>query len=208
MVKILVVPTRVAYNGLRNFSEFDDIINASSFYYDRATAETSEDILQIIPYIIIHTTKRIFTYKRLPKSNETRLHAKKSIGIGGHIDQPNITCSPYMAMYEGAMREVFEELSFPTQLEKEIQDNASVLFTNNYIFDNTNKVGRVHLGLIGKLQVDDNIADTITVKETEKIEGHFVPISELFSEYQNNSDVFENWTSIALHKLYYGAITL
>jgi len=189
MVKILVVPTK---EYLSNKNNVRDVINTHGFYMERSNAETDSNFLQIIPYIVLQSEGNIFAYTRLSKGNETRLHNKRSIGIGGHIDEvaTPMNLSNMDRVQSGCYTELFEEM--------DIETNGSFLpveTTYQCIYDPSNDVGKVHLGLLYICNVSGR---TVSVKETDKIEGKFYTIEEIKSMFQQNSDAFETWSTIAL----------
>lgn len=77
---------------------------------DRAICETDESLLQIIPYIVLHdpVTYTFLSYTRGVKGEESRLHNKISIGIGGHIEE-EVKETIGDTIIEAAVREIFEE---------------------------------------------------------------------------------------------------
>jgi predicted NUDIX family phosphoesterase len=175
------------------YSDFSDIVNKSAIYIDRDVAEKDENYLQIIPYCIIYRyTSRmqepsIFLYQRLKGGSEARLHAKYSIGIGGHInddlDGDSINSS---TIGRAAYREVSEEIG-----NKFIYP-PSVSSTEFLIYDPSNEVGRVHLGVLMKAL---SRTDFLEPLEIEKISGRMVPLSKIISDY---SDKLENWSKRAI----------
>ncbi len=107
---------------------------------DRATCETDPNYLQIIPYIIVRHGSHMLCYSRGKAGDENRLHAKLSIGFGGHIDTPippDQTLSDHI-MIEGA-RELKEELGIDV-------DPYSIKVVG-LIAEGETEVGRVHLGI-------------------------------------------------------------
>lgn len=97
----------------------------------RSVCETDEELLQVIPYIVVKCDDHLMCYSR--EGGEPRLDAKASIGFGGHINAGDDSYD------EGAAREGREELK---------GFNASVLSPAlGFIYDDSNPVGRVHLGV-------------------------------------------------------------
>jgi predicted NUDIX family phosphoesterase len=193
--RVLVVPTNLVLEKgtSMKYSDFSDIISKSAIYIDRDVAEKDENYLQIIPYCIIYRyTSRmqepsIFLYQRLKGGSEARLHAKYSIGIGGHInddlDGDSINSS---TISRAAYREVSEEIG-----NKFIYPPA-VSSTEFLIYDPSNEVGRVHLGVLMKAL---SRTDFLEPLEIEKISGRMVPLSKIISDY---SDKLENWSKRAI----------
>lgn len=190
MKKILVIPKRHFLE--REGTNIYTLIEDYGVYLDRPYAETDSDFLQIIPYVVVHrNNKEVFAYTRLKKGAETRLHSNMSVGIGGHVDF-SVGLGPYQNYLATIKKEINEELNIdrrtPTNIP--IDDMEGPL---HVIYDPTNEVGKVHLGILFKY----NIANLpCSVRETEKIEGKFYPVEEL-KTIQN----FENWSKIALNYL-------
>jgi len=120
------------------------------FFLSREEVEKDEKFLQIIPYVIIRAGDKFLTYKRTSKSGESRLHHKYSLGVGGHINTndllkalsrpPQGESYAESAMLEGVERELQEEVQWSS--------TAPILaLPGPFIYDGTNSVGRVHLGV-------------------------------------------------------------
>jgi predicted NUDIX family phosphoesterase len=99
----------------------------------RSVCETDEELLQVIPYIVVKCGDHVMCYQR-GKAGEPRLDAKHSIGFGGHINTGDAT------YIDGAVREGQEELHGfgATCLSPAL----------GFIYDDSNPVGRVHLGVL------------------------------------------------------------
>lgn len=191
MEKVLVVKTGLlspfiaGKSGL--LTEHNDeilkiIINEHEFI-PRPDAENDPGYKQIIPYVVLRRGDEIFTTRRLNKGGESRLHGRISIGIGGHINPVDETDKAAVLM-KGLERELDEEVSIEQRGE---------LVPKGVINDDTNGVGTVHLGLCFEMEV----AGEVSVKETEKLEGAWMTVSELESNY----DSMESWTQIAFNAL-------
>ena len=111
----------------------------------RALCETDESLVQLLPYLTLthedrHTGDNfVFVYSRGGGGGESRLHGKLSLGIGGHVENYTPGQDLWPALIEDACREFEEEVgyNYPT---------CGPEFTH-MIYDPTNPVGRVHLGL-------------------------------------------------------------
>ena len=101
---------------------------------------------QIIPYALLVHEGRVLHYVRGKKAGEQRLVAKGSIGIGGHVnDHDEGLFALDRAAYEaGVRREVGEEL----RIGAAYTDHAVALLN-----DDSNEVGRVHLGIVHVFQL-------------------------------------------------------
>ena len=170
-------------NGLitENAPELLEIIRNEHEYMPRTEAEERPDFKQIIPYVILRQSDKVFATRRLSKGGETRLHGKISIGIGGHINPVDEQGDMLM---KGLWREIHEEVELHSHGE---------LCSCGFINDDSNSVGRVHLGACFTLETEGEVA----VKETEKLEGLWMTLPELKANY----DCMETWTQIALEVL-------
>src|SRR5207237_7300011 len=109
---------------------------------------------------------QVFHYTRGKRATETRLHALRSIGVGGHIslDDKNLFESPYR---EALFREVAEEVF----LESSCAERCIGL-----INDDSTPVGQVHLGIV---HVFDLQEPKVRRREQALTRAGFFPIQEL-----------------------------
>lgn len=150
----------------------------------RPTLETNESFKQIIPYILLSYQGKIALYQRTKKGGEDRLHHMHSIGFGGHIDSfdtvytENDVIDLDKTIEKSAQREIDEEL-----IVSEIVSKKKL----GYIYDNSNPVGRVHIGVVEQWELS-----TAEIKSNEdeiRVIGLFT-INEL-KEFQGE---LENWS--------------
>jgi predicted NUDIX family phosphoesterase len=193
--KVLVVPTKdILEKGLdMSYTTFNEILLGKGLYLNRDLAEKDESYLQIIPYCVVYrfTTRMaepsIFLYQRLKGGSEARLHSKYSIGIGGHIDEDrdgsDITLS---TLSKSSLAEVREEIG-----DKYIYP-PSVTSRPFLIYDNSNEVGRVHLGVLMKALAR---CDHIEPLEVNKISGRMVSLTNILKDHSAN---LENWSRKAI----------
>jgi len=153
--------------------EILQLIAARHTFMLRATAEESPQYRQIIPYVIIRHGDAYFLLERTPKQSETRLHNKLSLGIGGHIN-------PGRDLAAGLQQELDEEVS--------IGSPYTLRFVG-ILNDESTEVGRVHLGAVHVLEPE---APRVSVRETEKMNGRWVPTAQLASM----RDRMETWSQI------------
>jgi len=104
-----IVPTGV---HPANEAELMSFVQQNGAFYDR-TAELEEDttLQQIIPYVAATCNGKILVYQRTPKQTDARLHAKYSIGFGGHIN-PEDAQDGQNPVLGARTRELNEEVSF------------------------------------------------------------------------------------------------
>lgn len=122
-------------------------------------------MLQIIPYITVQHEGKYGAYVRPDVGNETRLHGKLSIGVGGHVDLADVCHEDSVINLKATLtlstlREMEEELGL-----KLTKDDIS--WTGLIMQDQTS-VDRVHLGVVGTVTLNDEKVQAI--QKTEEIE--------------------------------------
>jgi predicted NUDIX family phosphoesterase len=147
---------------------------------------------QLIPYVIIRHTYaagvvRVFQYTRGTGQGERRLHAKRSVGIGGHISSTDEGADSSLHPYEEGMRRELDE--------EVIVDSPGKQTCVGLINDDETPVGRVHLGVVHILDVD---RPQVRPREADILDCGFRPAHELLREL----DGFESWSQICLRALF------
>jgi predicted NUDIX family phosphoesterase len=189
--EVLVLPEKFIQGLEPGFNTDPDFVNKlvntldKAFYLERDFAEVNERNKQIIPYVVVRHKDKVLAYKRAVSSGETRLHEKWSIGIGGHInpiDGEDTSC----ILDNAISRELNEELS----IDQDIELNSWVLGT---LYDSSDSVGRVHLGVVINLMLEEEQLPEI------KLEKTIEEIKWLTVEEAKQLPNLENWSRMVLH---------
>ncbi len=191
--QVLVIPTAV-FHELGHFQGFCgesdryldvvlDPIHAS--YRPRNEMEQDPSFKQLIPYCIFECDGQVFSYRRGTDQGETRLHAKRSVGVGGHVSTLDLNGegSPYS---EGMKREIEEEVHLTAGWTERCV---------GLINDDDTEVGKVHLGIVHIFSLD---SAQVTPREKSMIDAGFAPPEKLLREF----DEFETWSQICLKALF------
>jgi predicted NUDIX family phosphoesterase len=195
--EVLVVPRALldeigAFEGIRTAGLDAAIARlldpANHFFMDRAEAENDPSHKQLIPYCIFRCGDRILHYTRGKSGGESRLHAKISVGVGGHVNPVDTgggrTGSD--AYHAAVTREIEEELDLPEEHEHRI-----IALLN----DESNPVGQVHLGIV---HVVDLKSDAVNSREDALTDLGFTPLADL------NGALFERletWSQFCIRHL-------
>ena len=161
---------------------------ANHFFMDRAAAEEDPGHKQLIPYCIFRCGDRILHYTRGKSGGESRLHAKISVGVGGHVnpvDSGEGRTGPD-AYHAAVTREIEEELDLPENHQHRI-----IALLN----DESNAVGQVHLGIV---HLVDLASDNVKSREDALTDLGFTALSEL------NGAMFERletWSQFCIRHL-------
>ncbi len=209
--QILVVPTSL-FHELGCFQGFSDrmehylpvLLNErNTEYRPRSTMEQDPSFKQLIPYVVFRVLAsdgqyHYFHYTRGSGQGEQRLHAKKSVGVGGHISLED-TQHPdaYLA---GMQRELTEEVHIGAVVEDRDGDSGSATESPylgriiGLINDDSNEVGRVHLGVVHLVDLAEPI---VTAREKDLLDARFSSPQDL----EKMLEQFETWSQIALKYL-------
>lgn len=161
---------------------------ANHFFMDRAAAEEDPSHKQLIPYCIFRCGDRILHYTRGKAGGESRLHAKISVGVGGHVNPVDMDGGKTGAdAYHAAVtREIEEELDLPEEHEHRI-----IALLN----DDSNPVGQVHLGIV---HLVDLKSDAVGSREDALLDLGFTPLAELNGPM---FDRLETWSQFCIRHL-------
>lgn len=167
------------------------ILNSDQLSFQpRSQMETDPSFKQLIPYVLLqwtdsHGVVKLFTYTRGGGGGESRLHAKRSVGIGGHISLEDASdgSDPYFA---GMRRELSEEVMIHSTYQ-EVRDGL--------IYDPSNDVGKVHLGVVHRFILD---APEVQSNESDLAEGGFISIEDLRADFER----LETWSQLAIQSLF------
>lgn len=152
---------------------------------DRAQCETDGSTQQLIPYILVRNQEgEYFTYTRGKGGDENRLHAKLSIGLGGHVE-----CRPArgenlmeLLQAEGA-RELSEEIGLTVHPHRPLN-------FSHIVIDRNDAVGRVHVGLVACYTLQPNESIDFGAEKGIIDGASFKTLEQLNAAY----DHLENWS--------------
>ena len=100
-------------------------------YLERDDLETDPRFRQVIPYDVVTGDGMTLSYQR--KGSEDRLHAFRSIGIGGHVEEPE-------TVEHGMLRELREEIGIVVDIER--------IKWHGFILLSETEVDKVHMGVV------------------------------------------------------------
>jgi predicted NUDIX family phosphoesterase len=190
--RVLVLPREAVpggchFTGLRpgdrtDLARLRDAAATHGRYVERAAAEDEPALKQLIPYVVLRDAERVFLMERTTAGGDARLHAKASIGVGGHLNPVDVGDDPIDA---GLRREWNEELRAPWKPEFELA---------GFLNDDSNAVGAVHLGIVF---VVDAAGRPVVVRENEKLSGRFVSLAEISNAWER----LETWSRLVAGEL-------
>lgn len=180
-----------AFNGFITMEDQRalEIFETLSKYAVKRRGDMEEDasFKQLISYCILENeAQQILIYERLTGGGEGRLHGLSSIGIGGHMN--DIAGEEIeMVLMENARRELEEEVGLSNIADADLQ-------LMGFINDDDSEVGRVHIGLVFKINVNTADVravetDTLSIEWKDKASLHEIP-------------AYETWSSLIIDALY------
>jgi predicted NUDIX family phosphoesterase len=194
--EVLVIPANLL-DRLGPFSGFQPNVDrylptildrSHQSFRPRSLVETDPSFKQLIPYVILECTDanetRLFQYMRGKGQGEKRLHALRSIGIGGHISVDDAAGEDWYR--NGMLRELDEEVC--------IECNGQQRMVG-LIYDDSTEVGRVHLGIVHIMQLS---SCKVQSREDHLEESGFKSVDLIKSEL----DLLENWSKLCIQHLY------
>ena len=159
----------------------------NNFFTPRGPAETNPELKQIIPYVVLVHDGRVLHYVRGKKAGEQRLVAKGSIGIGGHMNDHD----------EGLF--IFDRAAYDAAVQREVSEELMLgaKYTNRVVAllnDDSNEVGRVHLGVVHVFQLE---SDDVQKGEAMITELQFLDRAQLLAR----RGALETWSQFCLDHL-------
>ena len=173
-------------------------------YVPRSEAETSDTLLQLIPYCVFSQKneetgflfEKLLVYRRGKTGSEGRLHDKWSLGFGGHINpEDSDACLRNTKFVPGGVakfclrRELTEELT-------NLSSDSTVVNTGTVLYDTSTPVSSVHVGWVFAIQVTDSTP--IAANEDCIRDLQWVSIDDLNSEAWSGK--LESWASMLAKK--------
>jgi predicted NUDIX family phosphoesterase len=195
---VLVIPTEL-FHRLGHFQGFSTesdryltelLSPKNTAYRPRGEMEENPGFKQLIPYVIFRHRSaggdQLFQYTRGKGLGESRLHSKRSIGIGGHISVDDRVSADAVPYAEGMRRELEEEVFIDTPFTEHCL---------GLINDDETPVGQVHLGVVHLFDVDQ---PAVRSRETDILDAGFRPAADLLADL----DRFETWSQFCLKALF------
>ena len=180
-----------AFNGFlsKNDGQGEEIFNTFKNYEVKRRGDMEEDpsYKQLISYCLLENENdEILVYQRLSGGGEERLHGQSSVGVGGHMNNVFGADSINEVLRVNAQRELNEEVGLS-------EDRSQNIEYIGFINDDTNAVGKVHIGVVFKIKVKSS---DVEVRETDTLKINWVSQDEI-----NDLNHFESWSALILKDL-------
>jgi predicted NUDIX family phosphoesterase len=179
--RVLVIPRAAVmadpgWHGIRTTGteEFQELVAREGRFEPRPAMESDRSHKQVIPYLVLRDGPRYFLMRRTQAGGDARLHDRRSIGVGGHLNPGDGDLAG------GLRREWAEELA---------ADFTPEFTLVGLLNDDTTEVGSVHLGAV---YVADAAGRPVQIRETDKLSGAFAASREV----EAVRDDLETWSRL------------
>jgi len=168
------------------------------FFVERAYAERTPSLKQVIPYTVVTRGGEVLLLTRTKRGGDARLHDKLSIGVGGHVEPHDLPVpEPGDRGSTPTRRDPVPNATRREVLEEELTVTGSwTLTTVGLLNDDSNAVGAVHVGLVQVLEVEGDVQ----VRELDTLQGNFVTPDGLRERLAAGAN-FETWSSLLVERL-------
>jgi len=184
--QVLVVPRSAVIDGdgwtgvvAADAAAFADVVDREGRFEPRSAMESDPEFKQVIPYLVLRDDDRYFLMRRTRAGGDVRLHDRRSIGVGGHLNPGD------RDLLGGLRREWAEELVAAFVPEFEFV---------GLLNDDTTDVGRVHLGAV---YVADAEGHDVAIREIDKLSGAFATPDDVAAV----ADDLETWSRLVFEFL-------
>lgn len=162
-------------------ADFERIVRDKGLFKRRGDMEEDPNWKQVIPYMVFKYKDQFFLMQRGSGGGETRLYNRYSLGIGGHINEADITGKDIL---EWGKREFEEEVDYQGSFEMQ---------PVGLLNDDTDLVGQVHLGYVILIEGD---SANIQIKD-EHQSGSLITLGEIKDKYEQ----METWSKFVYDRL-------
>lgn len=171
----------VSFNGDLDPNHIHFLNRSLADAKDEKLFAIAKEYPQLLPYVIVTCGDEFLTYAR--RGTEDRLHGKRSLGFGGHVEVSDVTqVKSVYDLTDCAKRELEEELGLK---------DANVYISNDLIFSNYDNVSKVHVGVLGYCEIDKSL---IKPDGLEIIDPQWQTQSDIRARLDN----YERWSQLVI----------
>jgi predicted NUDIX family phosphoesterase len=164
----------------------------NTFPMQRAEAEESFEVVQLVSQFLVVYDGRIAAHKRTRRLPESRLHGAYSILFGGHLNPDDI--APLFSP--------FDPINGPQYITRELSEEVRITGADpalelvGAIYDPRREVSKQHLGVLYTVRVPSNASIEIGER------GFLQQLSfESTDQLGERIDEFENWSELVYRSL-------
>lgn len=167
-------------------------IGSEKYFKRRSIAETSSDIVQIVPITMIENSEEIAVFQKFEKHSNQRFHLKNTLWVGGHFrEEDNWDDDIVRSTKNCIKRELREELNYEIDIDSQILQFIGILY------DPIAERSRRHVGVLYTVNgIDSTLRNRIDGKNISEKSGqsHYIEIVKKEDLLKDNTRKFENWS--------------
>lgn len=200
-----LINKRLNFHGFDNnrnkFKVLERLSNKKSIIMRRSDAESNSSVIQAVVISYITYKNQICLFTKHEKFGNKRLHNKKIIWLGGHlqkIDLENLNdCTLQKSITNCLAREIEEEI----QISIDVKPKYTGL-----VYDKTNPKSLQHIGIVFSIDIkDEKVFNSLNGKTFIELSGQglsldFVPAKQKY--FTENIDSLEPWSANILGKVF------
>ena len=176
----------ISNNDCQTFLDLSEQLD--QYFIPRYVAEKSNNLIHPIPYFaVVNEEGKILLYQRGKGVGESRLAGKHSIGFGGHVELEK-DC-----LYEYYTTKSIKDSVTSAQINESNEELKAEGIVDFYplkvIYDSTDEVGKVHLGIASFLLVK-----SATTNEEQLVDMGFHSKEEILDMQESGLISLENWS--------------
>ena len=167
----------------------------------RSDAESDINFIQPVIITLLTYKNKICVFMKHEKIGNKRLHNKRMLWLGGHLQKVDIDELPVRTFQKSVTNCLMREIEEEIQISLEIKPKFEGL-----VYDKTHPKSLQHLGVVFSIELKDKkIFDSINGKTFVELSGqgitlNFIPLDQQY--FKENIEDLEPWSSDILNKLY------
>lgn len=153
----------------------------------RIDAESTEEFVQLIPTFVVVKDRSVLSYVRTKRLPEARLHNKRSISFGGHLqsdDNPTLFAEDSRIQRDFLFRELYEEIKFTSDFDA---NYLGLICLRNTEFE------RQHAGIVFLVDLP-NETGFESLEPGMHVDVRFIPLEDLMIDKEN----MDSWTRLLI----------
>jgi len=177
------------FDPLRTNDYLNLILEFGNVHFMRRDhAEENPKFRQLIPYCLLNYEDKLLSYERTKKGGEKRLHSRRSLGIGGHINPIDLDgeIPKYIDVYQRALqRELDEEI---------IIEDSFTIDTIGVICNDSTEVEKVHFGIVHVINITSM---NVHPNDPTVADFKFETFTNLITQREN----YEGWSQLIIDEI-------
>lgn len=190
------------FDGDRNkYTSLERVIENKKKILSRSVAEESSDHVQIVVCAMLRYEDSMAVFTKTEKSEKARLHKKRMIWIGGHLQSSDSDLAESETQMQSMKRCILREI------EEELEQSIDrPLVFKGLVYDRTHSRSLQHLGVVFQIDIKSEqmmkSLNNRTIFERSGQGVHIEFVNRSQASFDEKVDSLEQWSVDILSKLY------